>query len=304
MSTATQFANLAKFVVATYQGRDNSFPQRVQFWIDCFGDKDISALCTDDIEDGIDILADRDKTLVRVEFVDGVRRIKHVPVPGQKLSPSSINRYIASLGTVFKTLRQKRKLPRGFTSPLRGVTRQTEGAGRTLTVSLEDVKRLVACCRVSRNRKLAAQVAFAATVGWRKSNVQNLRWGDLDLNAGIVDTSRTKNGTAHRGILLPWVIEELSYIKPERAESGDLVFGKADITKAFKNALKLADLPEEWTFHHLRHVAASILAQSGASTVTIMQALNHKSPMMAMRYSHLNTTALRDSMMNAWGAAA
>ena len=67
------------------------------------------------------------------------------------------------------------------------------------------------------------------------------------------------------------------------------------------NAVKLADLPADWTFHHSRHIAASILAQSGASTVTIMQALNHKTPLMAMRYSHLNTDSLRDSLGRAWG---
>ena len=39
---------------------------------------------------------------------------------------------------------------------MRGVTRMEEGAGRTLTVTLDDVRRLVAACRVSRNRKLAA----------------------------------------------------------------------------------------------------------------------------------------------------
>jgi integrase len=62
-----------------------------------------------------------------------------------------------------------------------------------------------------------------------------------------------------------------------------------------------ADLPEDWTFHHCRHIAASILAQSGASVVTIMQALNHKTPLMAMRYSHLNVDSLRESIGRAWG---
>jgi integrase len=175
-----------------------------------------------------------------------------------------------------------------------------EGAGRTLTVNLDDVRRLVAACRVSRNRKLAALVAMACTTGWRKGTLQSLTWGQINLADGIADTARTKNGTAHRTPLLPWVIKELVRIKQDFATDKTEVFGTKNFDRAWQNALKLADLPEEWTFHHCRHIAASILAQSGASVVTIMQALNHKTPLMAIRYSHLNTDSLRESLGRAW----
>jgi len=95
-------------------------------------------------------------------------------------------------------------------------------------------------------------------------------------------------------------VDELKRMKPGQAQPGDPVFGVRNFKKAWVSALKLADLPQDWTFHHCRHIAASILAQSGASVVTIMQALNHKTPMMAMRYSHLNTDALRESLGRAW----
>ena len=176
-----------------------------------------------------------------------------------------------------------------------------EGAGRTLTVTLDDVRRLVAACRVSRNRKLAALVAMACTTGWRKGTLQSLTWGQINLTDGFADTARTKNGTAHRTPLLPWVIKELVRIKQDFATDKTEVFGAKNFDRAWQNALKLADLPEDWTFHHCRHIAASILAQSGASVVTIMQALNHKTPLMAIRYSHLNTDSLRESLGRAWG---
>lgn len=278
---------------------DNSLAQRVQFWIDQFEHRDIATITRADVEQGIDILVDRDKTKVQTTRVDGKLVVKHVPVPDKKISPASVNRYVASLGSVFKRLLKARKLPYSFNSPMKGCTRMEEGDGRTLQVTIKDVQRLVACARVSRNRKLSAMVAFACTTGWRKGTIQSVRWGDIDLTDGIADTSKTKNGTPHRAVLLPWVVEELVRMKPEQAESDDLVFGTTNIDKAWQNALKLAGLPE-WTFHHCRHIAASILAQSGASTVTIMSCLNHKSPQMAMRYSHLNTDSLRESMARAW----
>lgn len=73
----------------------------------------------------------------------------------------------------------------------------------------------------------------------------------------------------------------------------------ARLNKAWETASRCADLPA-YTFHHCRHIAASILAQSGASVVTIMQALNHKTPIVAMRCSHLNTDVLRESLGRAW----
>jgi integrase len=95
-------------------------------------------------------------------------------------------------------------------------------------------------------------------------------------------------------------MKELNRIKPDIATDKDEVFGKQNFDRAWQNSLKLADLPDDWTFHHCRHIAASILAQSGASVVTIMQALNHKTPLMAIRYSHLNTDSLRESLGRAW----
>jgi len=289
------FCDLAGAVLAAYTGQDKSFSFRVQFWIDQFGQRDITTIKTDDIEDAIDALVKRGKFKVMPS-----RTGTHSIPSGKPLAPGSVNRYVGTLGTLFKRLRALRLLPRGFVNPMRGVGRLAEGEGRTLTVTTEDVMRLVACARVSRNRYLAGLVAMACTTGWRLGSLQKLRWRDLDLKAGLADTLRTKNGTPHRTPLLPWVVEELKRLKSDLAQPDDPVFKVGNFTKAWHSTLKLADLPEDWTFHHCRHIAASILAQSGASVVIIMQALNHKTPMMAMRYSHLNVDSLRDSIGKAW----
>jgi len=293
---AHSFADLASAIVASYAGRDPTFAARVDFWVNFFQDKDITTITTEDVEDGIDALVKRGKIKV-LTTAEGVTKT----LTGQPLSPATVNRHVACLGTVFKELRRRRLLPRGFVSPMRGVSRMEEGPGRTLSVTLDDVKRLIAACRVSRNRKLAALVAMACTTGWRRGTLENLSWGEINLAEGCADTPRTKNGTPHRTPLLPWVVKELVRIRPALATPTDKVFGDKNVDRAWHNAVKLADLPADWTFHHSRHIAASILAQSGASTVTIMQALNHKTPLMAMRYSHLNTDSLRDSLGRAWG---
>jgi hypothetical protein len=53
MATILSFRPLAESVIASYNGRDGGFPNRLQFWIARFGERDITSLTTDDIEDDI-----------------------------------------------------------------------------------------------------------------------------------------------------------------------------------------------------------------------------------------------------------
>ena len=290
------FDQLARYVATSRTAREKAFAQRIEFWIAQFGDRDITKITAEDVEDGVDALIKRGK----IRVVVGRDGNTLVEPSNARLTNSSVNRYISTLGSVFRQLRAERILRRSFVSPLRGFGRLKEEGGRTLTVTVDEVKRLIAACRLSRNRKLAALIAMACTTGWRMGNLRTVRWGDLDLDDGIADTSRTKNGTPHRAVLLPWVIAELKNIQPARPEPGALVFDSVNITRAFATALKRADLPDDWTPHSCRHIAASVLSQSGANIQTVMAALNHKTPAMALRYSHLNTKSLRDSMGRAW----
>jgi integrase len=288
------FKDAAQVALANHQGIDPNFGARLEYFIEAFDQKDVTQVTGADIEIALDHLAARGKLKVQ-RTKNGLVYIK----TGLPLSPATINRYLNSLGSMYKELRRLRVTPRGFISPTKGVERPQGGTARTLEVSLDDVKNLIAACRLSRNKKLAAITAMACTTGWRVGNLQALKWRDIDLKAGFADAQRTKNGTPHRCVLLPWVVAEVIRIKPKDASPDDLVFGKSQFGKTWKTALRLANLPD-WTFHHCRHIAASILAQSGASVPVIMSALNQKSPSMALRYSHLNTATLRENLTRAW----
>lgn len=295
-----QFANMAKASLAAYQGRDPSFAPRLQFWIDQLGETPVRSITTEQIEDAVDVLLARKAQRVVAIRENGKIVGTVMRETDEKLSPSTVKRYIAALGSCYRIAREER-IVRGLQSPIRGLTKLPGGECRTVNVTVADVRRLVDACRVSRNRKLAALVAMACTTGWRRGTLQALRWRDIDLTTGHADAGRTKNGTPHRAVLLPWVVTELRRMRPGQAAADDLVFGTTDCTKAWRAALRLARLPEEWTLHHCRHIAASVLAQSGASVPVIMACLNHKTPSMALRYSHLNTDALRENLSRAWG---
>lgn len=289
------FEHAAQVAIANYAGKDPSFASRIRFFADYFGQREVDQILAEDIEDALDALAQRGKIHIKTTR----QGVEH-RASGKPLAPATRNRYLAALGSMYRILRTLRLLPRGFVSPTRGVEREMGDNSRTVSVTVDDVRRLVAACRLTSNRQLAAITATACTTGWRLGSLQAVTWSQIDLTHGHADIQTTKNGTPHRAVLLPWVIEELKRIRPAGAKPGDLVFGKRQFRKSWARALELANLPPEWTFHHTRHIAASILAQSGASVPTIMQALNHKSPSMAMRYSHLNVASLRENLSRAW----
>jgi integrase len=287
------FKDAADLAVQLYRGRDTLASARLQFWVDRLGDLPIASIKSTDVEDGVDFLVSTSKR----KYVRGAGTVE----AGKPLSGSTINRYVAVLGSMYKVLSTHRRLPRGLVSPTKGVQRLPESEGRTLQVSVADVRRLVAVARLSRNRKLAALIAVGCCTGLRMGSLKSIRWGDVDLGAGHIDVSVTKNGRPTRSVMPAWAVAELARIKPAKADDAMLVFGPSNPMRSFRNTLKDAGLPQSWTLHHMRHIAASVLAESGAPLPVVMQALNHRTPLMAMRYAHINTAALHGAVSKAWG---
>lgn len=283
---------------ALHRGRDIYLFAKWDFWCRQLGpERPFASITTDDIDAGIRVLIETPANRYSSKGEGAI-------VPAKKhRGNGTINRYIAAMGTLYKLLRVHRRLPRSFVSPTFRGLRLPEAQGRTVQVTIEDVKKLVNAARLSSNRKLAAMIAVGCTTGLRKGAIQALTWGNVDLKTRTIDVERTKNGTPTRAMLPQWAATELARIRPDNPEKGMLVFDRRDFKRAWRNTTQRAGVgyDEGWTFHHCRHIAASILAQSGAALPVIMQALNHKSPSMALRYSHVNTKALDAAVSAAWG---
>lgn len=280
-----------------YRGRDPSTPIKWQWWARQLGpDKPLADVTPDDLDAGIKALLQEP----RLGFRKGAGV---VPQGNKRKAPGTINKYVNALGSLYKLLRTHRHLPRSFVAPSFKDLRLPEDNTRTVQVTISDVHRLIDAARLSRNHRLPALIAVGATTGLRKGSLQGLLWRDVDLKKRVIDVARTKNGLPVRSVMPQWAAVELARIRPLYCEPGEPVFGTKAFKRAWSATIERAGIPGSagWTFHHLRHVAASILAQSGASLPTIMQALNQKTPSMAMRYTHLNTSALDQAMTKAWG---
>jgi integrase len=208
---------------------------------------------------------------------------------GNIRNPSTVNRYIAAFSLTL-TIAMKEW---GWIddSPMRKVSKPSEGKGRNRLLSIEEKNRLLQACQSSLNIHLYPIVSLALLTGMRFGEIVNLRWEDIDYIGKTITLEKTKNGERRILPLTP-VVEKVFALSRQTDIAAGLVFkpssptnrsGLVDIRNAFMKVLKQAEIPD-FRFHDLRHAAASYLAMNGATQGELMSILGHKTPTMTRRY--------------------
>lgn len=150
---------------------------------------------------------------------------------------------------------------------------------------------------------------LALFTGARKTNLQEMRWQDLDLEDAVWKIPKTKNGD---GLLVPLIPEALQVIKkraserlldaiwvfPGTGKTGHLVAPR----KAWLEILDKAGLDEHLRIHDLRRTLGSWQARSGASLTVIGKSLGHRSLQATAIYSRLDIDPVRASVEQAAAA--
>lgn len=283
-------AELCDAFMAQYRGSDRALVTRVAFWHAELGAHNAAEISADDVADCLAALAlARGRTYLGRD-ANGTRQFK--PRRHAARAPATINRYLTSLGSVYRWARRRRLLPRGHLAPTRGIERQPENNARVRYLEADERARLLAACRVAAWSRLYLLVLTAISTGARHGELLALTWRDLDLERGRAYVRTSKNGEPRVLILVKPVLEELARIRSRRPE--DFVFasdkrpGRAMRTeRAFREACAAARI-ENFRFHDLRHCCASYLAQHGASLLEIADTLGHRQLQMVRRYAHLS----------------
>ena len=178
-------------------------------------------------------------------------------------------------------------------TPMRKISKPSEGRGRNRLLSIEEKNRLLKACQSSFNPHLYPIVSIALLTGMRFGEIVNLKWEDIDYVNKTITLEQTKNGE-RRILPLTVAVDKIFVLCKQTEITTGLIFkpssptnrsGIVDIRNAFVKALKQAEI-SDFRFHDLRHAAASYLAMSGATQGELMAILGHKTPTMTRRYAH------------------
>ena len=294
-------AELIDAFMANYAGHDRGIGTPLSFWHAAFGARDAAEISADDVADTLAELAFSRRRTYPSRDKAGVQRFKDRGHAAR--APATVNRYLTSLGGVYRWARRRRLLPRGFVSPTRGIERAPVNNARVRYLDEAERARLLAVCPSGAWSRLYLLVLMAITTGARRGELLALTWRDLDLERRQASVRTSKDGEPRVLVLVAPLLAEIECIRSRRPE--DFVFasdkrsGRAmGIERAFRDACAAARI-EDFRFHDLRHTCASHLAQNGAALLEIAETLGHKQLAMVKRYAHLSVaskTALADRL--------
>jgi integrase len=183
-------------------------------------------------------------------------------------------------------------------NPVARLKRPSPGKARTRRTSDAELEVIKA---VTQSRHLAALIDLAVETAMRLSELVNLRWRYIDLNARTAHLPDTKNGHPRTIPLSTKAVETFRGLRHSIVEQLDeRVFDLTPhaVTVAFRRACSRAKkqhedrLAADLRFHDLRHEAVSRLFERGLNPIEVASISGHRSMQMLARYTHIPTASL------------
>ena len=197
-------------------------------------------------------------------------------------SKATVNRYLAAIRRAFNILLADNVIN---TTPMKSVRFYNEDNYRYRYLSREEWKRLKECIP----EYLLNIVKVALLTGFRKSNVLNLRWEQINLEMGFIEIAKQDNKSGKiirkpitntlRELLIELGVKNKGYlfVNPKTNKP------YTTVRKAFNTALKKACI-EDFKFHDLRRTVGTWLLNSGVDIRTIQSLLDHSDVRTTERY--------------------
>lgn len=209
---------------------------------------------------------------------------------GKKRSPATVNRYLSSLSAL---LSHAVRLKWISENPCFNLSKLKEPSGRDRVMTEAEISSLLASCRQSKSPYLYCIVLVSLTTGARQGEILDLEWRHVDFENKLAYLKETKNGRPRSISLSEPVLAELRRLYKERNPAKPLVFasktafGRVDIKKAWKEALKRAGITN-CRPHDMRHTFCTLEASQGGSNLELATAMGHRTLSMLQRYTHLD----------------
>lgn len=211
--------------------------------------------------------------------------------------PYAANRLLAILSKMFN-LAERWGLRPDQSNPCRHVDRFREGR-RERFLSPAELSRLGEVLRQAEGEGAATlkpapfaveAIRLLLLTGCRRNEILQLRWGDVDLDAGRIRIPDSKTGPKVIPLSAPAAellgrlpsVEGCPYVFPGRDGKGHLT----QLRESWVRIREAAGIPDV-RLHDLRHSFASVAAGGGESLLLIGGLLGHKVPATTARYAHL-----------------
>lgn len=209
---------------------------------------------------------------------------------GKKVSPQTVQHYLAVLGRLYKAAAVDFGIPLPLGNPVDNIRKPTVRNERDRGLDADEEKRLMGALDQSRRKYLKAIVRLAIETAMRRGELLGLTWECIDLKKQTAFLPQTKNGDSRTVPLSTRAVAVLQSLP--RDIDGGRVFkiGETSVTEGFQRAAQRAGLVDI-RFHDLRHVAVSRLAKVLAMH-ELAKVAGHRSPRSVMRYYKEDTADL------------
>lgn len=215
-----------------------------------------------------------------------------------KLNPATVNRYLASLSSVFNFALEREIID---AHPMKGgkVKKLEEGNGRRRILSADEEARLLLHARASKWPMLHLFVRMCMTTAARRAEVLNLRWQSVQLDDCIAVLGTTKNG---RPRAMPLVADvRVALAEAEKSRRSEYVFFNPrkpsepfNVDTAWTECRRAAGLLNDRddpldrvVLHSTRHTAVTRMLKGGANLAQAAIVSGHQTLAMLKRYEHL-----------------
>lgn len=164
-----------------------------------------------------------------------------------------------------------------------------------------ELSRLFTVLKTDSNRPICLIAMFLIATGLRVGETLASQWQDVDIQNKtlIVRATNSKSGRQRAVPLNQSAIAVLQELDTQ--DKFDHLFinketGKPYVTiaKVWDRLRKKAGLPK-LRCHDLRHLAASLIINAGASLFIVQQVLGHSNPSVTERYAHLSQKTLQEA---------
>lgn len=288
------FAQVADLFTQTPPQRGTKYwaPSHLDFWIAELGQMRIADITRADINMAV---AKLQVTKARRRTPTGITET------AKALSAGTINRYMASLSSVFNFALNMDVLE---VHPMKAgnVKKLKESKGRRRTLQADEEQRLYAAAKESSWAMMPLYLRMCLTTGARKSEVLKLRWQDIHLGESVAVLPTSKNGEQRALPLVADVRLALEDARKDRPLHSDYVFfdprhpeRPKSVDTIWRFVRQRAGLwqdrddPLDWVvLHSTRHTVATRLIKKGANLAQTANITGHKTLAMLKRYTHLD----------------